>query len=471
MIDDSVVSKPIPNSYWVMPGRLLAGEYPGSAVRAEAPLRVEKLLVAGVTSFIDLTEEDELPAYQPLFASFTERAVRYRRWPIIDHGVPESAGRMSDILDYLDAELAAGRCVYVHCRAGIGRTGTTIACHLVREGLANEAALEQLQLLWQQCARSARWPSVPETPEQVEFVRAWRDRNQGGLTNLEPRARYEGALVGLAIGDALGTVVATGAFDARTLTGSGREPGTLVGGADTAMTRAALESLLACGKSEPGDQLQRYLAWSKAVAVGVPAELKRALAVWQWSKRLHAGSHDPKNLDAHTLSRTLGAALYPAADAAAAVETAVDVSRTTLQSPVVLDLCRVWAATLYDALSGVAKSTLIQFTGPAMQVVVKRALKPAVQKFIEGTLDSRSVTDGDALSVVLRAHASFASANSYRDAVLHCVTQPRSSPSAASLCGALAGAHFGIEAIPQEWRAKLPDEAALRLLARHCLPS
>src|SRR4029453_3639787 len=58
------LSTPIPNSYWVQPGRLLAGEYPGSMSRADAMERVQRLLAAGVTSFIDLTEEGGLPDYK-----------------------------------------------------------------------------------------------------------------------------------------------------------------------------------------------------------------------------------------------------------------------------------------------------------------------------------------------------------------------------------------------------------------------
>src|SRR5690606_8849589 len=162
------VAVPLPNCYWVRPGQLLAGEYPGSMSRSDATERVQKLLHAGVNSFIDLTEEGEMPAYDALLAELSERHIRYRRVPILDHGLPDSPGHMARILDLIDDELAAGRCVYVHCRAGIGRTGTTVGCHLIRSGLASEAALDRLQELWQQCGRSRRWPTIPETDAQVE---------------------------------------------------------------------------------------------------------------------------------------------------------------------------------------------------------------------------------------------------------------------------------------------------------------
>src|SRR6188768_3090986 len=111
------LSTPIPNSYWVQPGRLLAGEYPGSMSRADAMERVHRLLAAGITSFIDLTEQGELPEYDNLLP-LAEQRVRYRRVPVLDHSVPDSAAHMTRILDLIDSELRAGQSVYLHCRAG-----------------------------------------------------------------------------------------------------------------------------------------------------------------------------------------------------------------------------------------------------------------------------------------------------------------------------------------------------------------
>ena len=457
---------PLPNSYWVQPGRLLAGEYPGSMSRAEAMERVQTLLSAGVTSFIDLTEEGEMPEYDQLLPDLTEQRIRYRRLPVLDHSVPESSAHMAQIVDAIEDELAAGRSVYVHCRAGIGRTGMAIACHLIRGGLSNQEALDHLQTLWRRCERSRRWPSVPETEAQVEFVRKWRDSTRAPASaHVGLESRYEGALVGLAFGEALGALVSAAGFDPAALSNG---PHALRTSVHTATTRALAESLLTLGKHDASDQMQRYLQWTRTASQApIPADFRRALAAWQWSKKPNAGSHDPKNLDSHSLPRSVVCALLLRADPQRAQDLAADASRTTQQAPIVLDLCRVWAAQFIDALDGAAKEELTAYKGPALLAVRHRTLKPPVKALLDGRARAQSDSD-DALSVTEAAVNSFAATNTFRDALLSIATT-RTPPAAAALCGALSGAHYGVESIPLDWRKRIADAAALRSLAHHLL--
>lgn len=110
---------PIPDSYWVEPGQLLAGEYPGAKVDAAATPRLAAFAEAGVTSFVDLTEETEgLSPYGSLLRDGTRSA----RLPIRDGGCP-TPGELRAILDRIDDEIAAGEVVYVHCWGGHGRGG------------------------------------------------------------------------------------------------------------------------------------------------------------------------------------------------------------------------------------------------------------------------------------------------------------------------------------------------------------
>lgn len=457
---------PLPNTYWVEPGRLLAGEYPGAISRADAIERVQKLLGAGVTSFIDLTEEGELPEYDALLPELTEQRIRYRRLAVIDHGLPESPAHMGQIVDAIEDELSAGRCVYVHCRAGIGRTGMAIACWLVRSGLANQQALDHLQTLWRKCERSRRWPSVPETDEQVRFVREWRDLTrspQGRAATLE--SRYQGALLGLALGDAFGSLAASGVVDAAAIAGGARGLHT---GVYTASVRAVAESLSTLGRHEPGDQMQRYLQWMRtSPSAMIPSDFRRALAAWQWSRKPNAGSHDPRNLDPHSLPRTLAVALLLRAEPQKAFALAADVSRTTQQAPIVLDLCRAWAALFIDALNGASKADLAAWRSPVAQALRQRPLKPRVKALLDGRA-SAGASPHDALGVTSIALERFASTNTFRDALLE-VAAHSHCECAVVLCGALAGAHYGLDAVPLDWRKRIDEHAALRALAQQLL--
>jgi len=130
MPTDYIPPAPIPDFYWVVPGRLCAGEYPGARTNPAARDKLRLFLEAGLTFFLDLTEERELRPYAALLREEAEArgmAVEHRRMAIRDLGTPAPAetGRM---LDAIDAALAAGHRVYVHCYGGIGRTGTIVGC-------------------------------------------------------------------------------------------------------------------------------------------------------------------------------------------------------------------------------------------------------------------------------------------------------------------------------------------------------
>jgi ADP-ribosyl-[dinitrogen reductase] hydrolase len=163
---------PLRNSYWVIPGKVLAGEHPNGTTVEATRDRLQRLMDAGVECFIDLTEPGEVRPYDPELPF----SVEYLRKPVRDHGIPAQRAHMAEILDCIHDALQSGRCVYIHCRAGIGRTGTVVGCFLVERGLEGEAALDELNRLWQHCERSQSWASIPETDDQVGYVRKWKAR-------------------------------------------------------------------------------------------------------------------------------------------------------------------------------------------------------------------------------------------------------------------------------------------------------
>jgi len=168
-------SRPILESYWVEPGRLLAGEYPGHYDGELARKRIDALIEAGFDTFIDLTKPDES---SPYFRILLEQSkaydiqVKHHRFPIGDFGLP-TPEQMTSILNTIDRELQAGRKIYLHCWAGIGRTGTAVGCYLVRRGMSGEDALYQLAKWWKTVPKSQIHTRSPETRDQADFVRNW----------------------------------------------------------------------------------------------------------------------------------------------------------------------------------------------------------------------------------------------------------------------------------------------------------
>ena len=164
-------------SYWVLPGRLLAGEYPAHLDRPQAEERLDALLALGLDTFFDLTEPGEIQPYLPLLeerAARSGREIRHVRYPIVDFGLPERETMLS-LLDAIDSALTAGRNVYLHCWGGVGRTGTAVGCYLVRRGRTPAAALAQIAE-WRAGLPSLHYyPRSPQTDEQVAFVQNWRE--------------------------------------------------------------------------------------------------------------------------------------------------------------------------------------------------------------------------------------------------------------------------------------------------------
>ena len=167
------VEHPIPRAYWVSPGRVLAGEYPGSVYLEDARPKLRWLLENGVSAFVDLTERGELEPYLKVLAEEADRlsaAPEHQRQPIEDMSAP-TVEVMSDILDTIDAAVESDKVVYLHCMAGLGRTGVVAGCYLVRHGMSGEEALKEIARLRRDLP--GRHEPSPYTEGQRNMVREW----------------------------------------------------------------------------------------------------------------------------------------------------------------------------------------------------------------------------------------------------------------------------------------------------------
>lgn len=161
--------RPIENCYWVAP-RLLAGEYPRDKDEESSQVKINALILSGITVFIDLTEANEgLLPYSGLLET-----IPHQRFPIRDLSIPDSKEATVAILDAIDHHIRHDGKVYLHCWGGVGRTGVIIGCWLERHGFKGEAALARLHEIWKQCPKSA-YRKSPETKEQEQYIVTWRE--------------------------------------------------------------------------------------------------------------------------------------------------------------------------------------------------------------------------------------------------------------------------------------------------------
>lgn len=172
------LTAPTSSSYWVVPGLLLAGAYPGAKDAEERRAKIKVLLDAGIRTFVNLMEEDETDYDGQRFVPYDDLArqtcpdVACFRYPIEDLSIP-SPVEMEAILTAIDTSLAAKRPTYVHCWGGVGRTGTVIGCWLLRHTLAEPASVLKVLMELRQQDRDRRQRMSPETAEQQRFVKQW----------------------------------------------------------------------------------------------------------------------------------------------------------------------------------------------------------------------------------------------------------------------------------------------------------
>ncbi len=124
--------------HWIEENTLAAGSIP---VKADD---IQALSEAGIGSILTLTENPITTFQEISTEKFAEWGVDYMHIPVEDHHAP-TVEQVSVLAQYINRMKAEGKPVYLHCAAGIGRTGTMLHAYYLVEGLALDEAKQRVK--------------------------------------------------------------------------------------------------------------------------------------------------------------------------------------------------------------------------------------------------------------------------------------------------------------------------------------
>jgi protein-tyrosine phosphatase len=151
--------------YWIegpWQGKLAVGPRPRGGDWLEGD--IAKWTRTGINSVLSLLtpEEEGNLDLRGEASEVRAQGMDFTSFPIPDRQIPRSEANLSQVLERVARDLAAGKNVLIHCRQGIGRSGLAAACLLVKSGMSPGAAVDSVS--------GARGISVPETAEQRDWI-------------------------------------------------------------------------------------------------------------------------------------------------------------------------------------------------------------------------------------------------------------------------------------------------------------
>lgn len=288
------------------------------------------------------------------------------------------------------------------------------------------------------------------------------------------RARFRGCLLGLAVGDALGTTLEfkpPGSFEPITdMVGGGPfnlQPGQWTD--DTAMALCLATSLVERGGFDPHDQMQRYLRWyregylsSTGHCFDIGNTVRDALERFERTGEPMAGSTQAHTAGNGGLMRLAPVAMAWALQAPETSHFAAEATRTTHGAEEALDASRLFATQLRHALNGEDKH-LILFGHRA------RVSAPAIVDIARGDVAAWQAQGIRGIGYVVESLRAalwcFASTDSFEEAVLAAANLGDDADTTAAICGQLAGAYYGVQAIPEAWRERIVQAELINQLS------
>ena len=217
------------------------------------------------------------------------------------------------------------------------------------------------------------------------------------------RDRIRGALIGLAVGDAVGTTVEfkpPGTFEPVTdMVGGGPfrlRPGEWTD--DTSMALCLAESLIECGGFNARDQMERYVKWWKTGYLSRTGKFfdignttREALARFLETGDPFAGSTDPRSAGNGSLMRLAPVAMSCVDRPEEGIAACGESSRTTHGAREAVDACRYFGGLLIGAMNGASKAEVLSpMYSPVRGLWRREPLAPKIAEVASGSFARRS---------------------------------------------------------------------------------
>lgn len=284
--------------------------------------------------------------------------------------------------------------------------------------------------------------------------------DSGSILTIERLNRSRGSLLGLACGDAIGTsaeFMSRGTFALLTdMTGGG--PFNLRAGQwtdDTSMALCLAASLIENG-FDLHDQMSRYVLWrdegymsSTGRCFDIGNATDDAIDAFKRTGNANAGSTDPDSAGNGSIMRMAPVPIHFLETPDIAVQLCMEQSRTTHQAPECLMACSLFGEVLIRALQGKSKELVL---APTQQIL---SLTPALKTIADGGYKTKSIDEISGSGYVVESLEAalwcFHQTDNFKDCVLLAANLGNDADTTAAVAGQIAGAYYGMSAIPDQW--------------------
>jgi ADP-ribosyl-[dinitrogen reductase] hydrolase len=420
----------------------------------------------GAAAVVTLVEARELTMLrvERLGEEVLRRQMAWYHLPIVDVSTPDARfeTEWTEAGEGLRAILRSGFDVVVHCRGGLGRAGTIAARLMAELGVAPIDAVKQV--------RKAR-PGAIETPNQKRYVLEVQPAPERSPGSDAIRDRAIGALVGLAVGDAVGMPLEFKPRDSAQplLDMIGGGPFNLHAGEwtdDTSMALCLADSLIASdGGFDPADLMRRFVGWrdrgDNAVngrgCFDIGTTVGAALDKFLRDGDPYAGSSDLRTAGNGSLMRLAPVAIRFWNQREKLPVIAADQSRTTHAALEAVDACVVFAELLAEAIAGRPRSEVLRpHNGGRAE-----AIEAIASGNWRGKRRERIGSSGYVVHSLEAALWAVGSTADFESAVLKAANLGEDSDTTAAVTGQLAGALYGVSGIPARWLDQLAEREGI----------